>query len=143
MKVTTRKEIYDAEKLIADLNEFKEQNGFSIRELGRQCGVDPGQLSNIMRRKLRISANAMYKICKRIGVNVDDYATTNCTHVCHYNDFDFTDMTIDELDDFIHKLIEIKREKISNEIKRIKSEKEALSKIEESYEKLLMETEEA
>lgn len=60
-------------RLIAQAVEaYKELTGLSYKEIAAKCGISPSQFSEVLRRKSRLSAEQVERICEGLGTTLQE-----------------------------------------------------------------------
>lgn len=56
--------------LVEDIRRALEESGLGVNELGRQTGVNQGQLSRFMRRERTLTLPAAARVCQTLGLRL-------------------------------------------------------------------------
>lgn len=115
------------EKLKNDLRAYLNVNNMSYREFSRKSGVSSAIISEFFAGKYSLGMKSMGMIINAIGKSEDDYIRDDDWIVKIYNEVDFNELSIDELDVWIEKLQRLRRGKIAANIKEHEVELQKLN----------------
>ena len=111
------------DKLLKDIFEYMNNNNVTMSMLSKLSGVDKAMISKILNRKAYRYTNAKHKIIVAIGNKIEDYYYDGiCIYL--YNDINFDELSICELNEWIDKLKKLRDKKCKYELDKLTKEQE-------------------
>ena len=125
---------YDFNKLNNDLKNFLKRKNLSITEFEFMSGVSKSTLSRNLRGMGYYTIGDVTKIAKTMNKRAEDYIVD----IADFNSISayVYDLSIEEIDDLIAKIKQIRSDKIDQKLKEIDREKERLREMEKLYRNL-------
>lgn len=132
---------YDYEKLIRDMKQFEKDEKLTHKAFAQKSGVNVAIISRILNKDYRPGTNVVERITKTMGGTILDYSIEQ-VEIHTVKESMFNNMTIEQLDALINKLLKMRNDKIILEIEKLNMQKEEIiSSITEYKEKLIKEIE--
>lgn len=131
------KAMYDYEQLRNDLNDFLETNKISIRCFCEKSGINVSNISRFLNGKYIPGEKTFMSIVNTINKNIIDYTIGGTVTMDIINKFKFDELSIEQINELIFKLKQIRYDKLRNQKQDIQSDIDRLRKQQQLIEQLL------
>ena len=118
---------YDYEKFICDMRQFEKDNHLTHRAFSKIANVNVAIISRILSNDYTPGTSVVERIAKAMNKSILDYSIEP-TRVSNVKNQTFEKMTIEQLNELIVYLVEVRNNKVRSEIERLELAKKDLDK---------------